>query len=354
MPAEAVSRRIATWLYVCAGLVFVMVVLGGLTRLTHSGLSIVEWKLVSGILPPLSDAAWQASFEAYQRFPEYRQLNRGMTLAEYKDIYWLEYLHRLLGRAIGLVYFVPFVYFAVTAKLGRPLLTKLGGLLVLGGAQGVLGWLMVASGLVERPDVSHYRLAAHLGLAVVIFGALFWVALDLRTGNPLPTLPLQAGGGRPIEGREGGGRRLAGFALALTFVTILSGALVAGLDAGLLYNTFPLIEGQWLPAGMLAETPWYLNFVENRMTVQFQHRWLALVTAALVALLWWRGQGSDRARHWGALALGLALLQVGLGIATLLLAVPITLGVLHQANALLLFGATVALVHSLSRREAAP
>ncbi|MBM3510282.1 MAG: heme A synthase [Alphaproteobacteria bacterium] len=349
MPAEAVGRRIATWLLGCAGLVFVMVVLGGLTRLTHSGLSIVEWKLVSGILPPLSEAAWQASFEAYQRFPEYRQLNRGMTLADYKDIYWLEYLHRLLGRAIGLVYVVPLVYFAVTATLGRALLTKLGLLLVLGGAQGVLGWLMVASGLVDRPDVSHYRLAAHLGLAVVIFGALLWVALDLRatpSRRSRATLPLCEG-----EGRE---RGLAGLALALVFVTIVSGALVAGLDAGLVYNTFPLIEGEWLPAGLLAEAPWYLNFVENRMTIQFQHRWLALATAALVCFLWWRGRAGDRAGRWRDIALGLALLQVGLGIATLVLAVPIGLGVLHQANALLLFGAMVAQVHALGRREATP
>jgi cytochrome c oxidase assembly protein subunit 15 len=339
VPTEAVGRRIATWLLVCAGLVFVMVVAGGLTRLTHSGLSIVEWKLVSGILPPLSEAGWQTSFDAYRRFPEYQQLNRGMTLAEYKDIYWLEYIHRLLGRAIGLIYVVPFVYFAATQKLGRPLLLKLGALLLLGAAQGVLGWSMVASGLVDRPDVSHYRLTAHLGLAVVIFGALLWVALDLLASSS--------------PRRRGEGGRLAGSALALTFVTILSGALVAGLDAGLIYNTFPLIEGQWLPAGLLAEAPWYLNFVENRMTVQFQHRWLALLTAALVGLVWWRGRAGERMR-WRDIALGLALLQVGLGIATLLFAVPVALGVLHQANALLLFGALVAMVHSLRRRAAAP
>lgn len=322
-----------------------MIVLGGVTRLTHAGLSIVEWNLISGVLPPLDDAAWQQAFDAYKRFPEYQQLNRGMEIAEFKAIFWFEYAHRLLGRVVGAAFVLPLAYFLFTKRLGLALVLRLSGLFVVGGLQGALGWFMVASGLVDRPDVSHYRLTGHLGLAVILFGALLWVALDVRgigaaPGFDQPTL------------REVGRRRLAIVALAMIFLTMLSGALVAGLDAGLVYNTFPLMDGKLVPRGLFADEPWYLNLFENRLTVQFNHRCLAVLTVALTIFVWskFRRTVGQPKRLAGAVA-GLAIVQSGIGIATLMLAVPVPVAALHQANAALLFAVALLLVHTLWRRK---
>ena len=251
------QRAIGIWLLLIAGMVFAMVVLGGITRLTQSGLSMVEWRPVTGWLPPLTQDAWQQAFAAYQKFPEYEKLNSGMTLAEFKGIYWLEYLHRLWGRFIGLAFALPFLFFLARGWIDRRLGWKLFGVFALGGAQGALGWYMVKSGLVDRPDVSQYRLVAHLGLAMLIYGYLLWVAFGLlapiaqphrrRPGSPAPRL-----------GSHG-----------LVLVTVLAGGFVAGLDAGFAYNTFPLMDGELIPSQLFATTPSWRAFFEDVTTVQF-------------------------------------------------------------------------------------
>ncbi|MQX35020.1 COX15/CtaA family protein [Roseospira navarrensis] len=322
-------RAVGLWLLGCAGLVGGMVLLGGLTRLTESGLSIVDWRPVTGLLPPLTEAEWQARFLAYQDSPQFRQVNSAMTLDGFKGIFWLEYLHRLLGRLIGLAFLLPLVWFWVRGTIPKGYHAKLVGLFVLGGLQGLMGWLMVQSGLVDRPHVSHLRLAAHMGLAVVILAALLWVALDLLRGPPEST--------EAAHPSLAGTRRLARLALALTGVTILAGALVAGLDAGLSFNTFPLMAGQWIPDGLGHLEPWWRNALDNVIAVQWQHRWLAIVTVALVLGVAWQGlrtplQGADR---WPFRLLPVAALgQAALGVSTLLLAVPIPLAVAHQGGAL--------------------
>lgn len=316
---------IGTWLFICSALVFVMVLLGGITRLTESGLSIVYWRPVTGWLPPLGDAAWAAAFDAYRASPEFRQLNFWMTVDDFKQIFWLEYLHRLLGRLIGLAYFVPFAWFVFRYRLPTGLTLKLTGLLILGGAQGVLGWYMVKSGLVERPTVSQYRLAAHLGLAVLIYGALLYTALGLRK----------------FDGQaEPGVRPAAALLTGLVFVTMIWGAFLAGIDGGAVFNSFPLMDGYLLPPGLLAVTPAWLNAFENVAMVQLLHR--ALATAAIIAALavWlvYRRQVPS-----GALGI-VALLAVGqfcLGVATILSGASIYLAWGHQAGAMLLFSATI-------------
>ena len=331
-------RPVAIWLLFCAALVFLMVVVGGLTRLTHSGLSIVDWRPLTGWLPPLDEAAWQSVFESYKRFPEYNKLNQGMSLGEFQAIFWFEYLHRLLGRSIGVVFLLPFLWFAISRRIGGGLIWRLAIIFGLGAAQGVVGWWMVRSGLVDQPDVSHYRLAAHLSLAVIIYGLLLWTALSL----------LRNGEHAGISERRM--HRGALGCLAAVFVTIVSGALVAGLDAGLAYNTFPTMNGMWIPDGVMAQSPWYSNFLENTITVQFDHRWLAIATATGIAALWWR----ERSRpHDGYALLALhavaaaVLLQVALGIATVVLVVPLPIAAAHQASAMILFSAAVMGLHAL-------
>jgi len=327
-PTARRRRAVGLWLLVVAGLVFAMVVLGGYTRLTHSGLSMVDWRPVTGWLPPLGDTAWQAAFDAYKQYPEYQKINQGMDLAGFKDIFWAEYLHRLLGRLIGLAFFLPFLFFLLRGYLSGGLVWRTLGLLVLGGSQGVLGWFMVKSGLVDHPDVSHYRLTAHLGLAVIIYGCLLWVAFDLL-------------GERPTNTAARGLWRPGALMVAVLFIQMLLGGLVAGLDAGRAYNTFPDMNGEWLPAGLLVIEPVWRNLFDNALTVQFDHRLGAYVVTALVLYLWWR------ARHVAGLsnasyALFIALwLQFGLGVAVLLSGVPVGLGVSHQAFALVLFTAAI-------------
>ena len=340
---------VAAWLFVCCGLIFLMVVVGGVTRLTLSGLSITEWRPVVGVVPPLSAVDWAAEFAKYQQIPEYQLVHNGMTLDEFKSIYWWEYAHRLLGRLIGLAFAGPFVWFLLRGRLPWRLVPPLGGILLLGFAQGALGWYMVESGLADRVEVSQYRLVAHLALALAIYATILWVALGIvRGAGPLPHPPPLAG-----EGRVGAGwRRAADIVLILVTLSILAGGFVAGTRAGFAYNTFPLMDDRLVPEGYAQLHPFALNWFENIAAVQFDHRLLAVATAGVIALVWLAGQGAGlpqparAALH--ALA-AVALLQVALGIATLVLVVPIPLAAAHQADAVLLLTAAIVFRHTLRR-----
>jgi cytochrome c oxidase assembly protein subunit 15 len=341
------NKAIAIWLLVCCAMVFCMVVLGGVTRLTGSGLSMVRWEPVTGILPPMTQAAWQEEFAHYQTSPEYQKINVGMDLAGFKRIYWFEFAHRVLGRGIGVVFLLPFLYFLLRRKIEKPLIPRLGIMFVLGGLQGLLGWYMVKSGLVDNPHVSQYRLTAHLAAAIVIYAYMFWVALDLLAS------------GRPSEpgGRYAGLRPYALVSAGLIFLTILSGGFVAGTKAGLAYNTFPLMNGKWIPEGLLALDPAYRNLFENVTTVQFDHRLLATLTLIGVVIFWWTAMRTPLAR--GArlavhLLFAMALIQVTLGIATLLLHVPVSLASGHQAGALILLTLVLYALHVMRSDEIHP
>jgi heme a synthase len=337
-PAESSSRRpVALWLLACCALVFAMVVVGGITRLTHSGLSIVEWQPLVGALPPLDDAQWEETFAKYRETPEFRLRNHDMTLEGFKGIFFWEYFHRLLGRLIGVAFFVPFLYFLVRGRIRGALAGKLAAIFVLGGLQGALGWYMVKSGLVDDPRVSPLRLAAHLGMAFLLFGLMLWTALDLLATR------------RPVT--EGRGRVLASVLVAVVFVMVLSGALVAGIRAGYAYNTWPLMNGQWMPAEMLVISPWWNNFAYNMATVQFDHRMIAYVIAVLAGLAWWRvsAAGATPARPWAYAILAAVVVQISLGIATLLARVPVPLAALHQAGAVIVFACAIGLRHALRR-----
>ena len=331
-----VRRAVGLWLLACAALVVAMVVLGGFTRLTGSGLSIVEWRPVSGVLPPLGEAAWEETFRAYQASPEFRVVNAAMTLDGFKGIFWLEYLHRLLGRLVGAAFLLPFLWFAWQRQLPPGLVRRLAFVFLLGALQGLMGWLMVKSGLVDVPKVSPHRLTMHLGLALVIFALLLWTALDVLRGL------------RPSSHRGW----LAGAAVvALVFASALSGAYVAGNHAGLVFSTFPLMEGRLVPPGLLAMEPAWRNFFENPGTVQFQHRLLTLATAAFAlgcALRWRKAAGAA-----GWLLLTMALVQPTLGVLTLLLHVPVPLAAAHQSGAVLLLTSAVWFTHRLRSPPAA-
>lgn len=346
--ARAADRQIAVWLLCLCGLVFAMVLLGGYTRLTQSGLAMTDWRPVTGLLPPIGETAWAAEFERYRQFPEFRDINAWMEVADFKSIYVIEYAHRMLGRLIGVAFLLPFLYFLAARKLTRPLVPRLALMFVLGAAQGVMGWYMVMSGLADEPDVSHYRLTAHLGFAVAIFGYILWLAMGLLEG---------AGGQDGRYGRydrhDRGPRRLAAIIGALLFVQILSGGLVAGLDAGHGYNTWPLIDGAIVPAGLLALDPWPLNAFENVLTVQFDHRMMAYLIVVLSAILWWRGRrgGARLAVNLLAVAIGL---QAVLGVLTLIGEVPLALALAHQGGALVAFAAALLAIFQLRRREGEP
>ena len=347
--AERVARNrgaVAWWLLALAGLVLAMVVLGGITRLNHAGLSIVDWRPLVGVLPPFGEEAWQALFADYKRFPEYQEINRGMTLGAFKDIFWLEYAHRLLGRIVGIAFAVPFIWFLVRRAFERPLALKTLAIGILGGLQGLLGWYMVKSGLVDRPDVSPYRLAAHLGLAVAIYGCLIWVALGLLTG----------GVAKPVS-RASRWRGALWVAAGLVFLTILSGAFVAGNDAGLAYNTFPLMADAIVPPDIFLIEPLWRNFFENVPLVQLDHRLLAMLTALVVILIWaaaLRWLHPVPARTVLHVAAAAVLVQFVLGIATLLTFVPVPLGAAHQAGAMAVFTAILAALRLLYPPAAAP
>ncbi len=357
---EAERRPIAIWLLVCCAMIFAMVVIGGITRLTWSGLSITEWRPVMGAIPPLSAAEWQAEFAKYQQTTQYRLMNGGMGLADFKAIFLWEYVHRLWGRLIGFVYLLPFLYFLIRRQIPARIAWPLAGIFLLGAAQGAVGWWMVKSGLADRIEVSQYRLTAHLALALVIYAATLWTALGLLT----PSLPRWPGRGvtgtevgslpsPPAAVRWGGGRRWrrAGEGLLLLVcLTIVAGGFVAGLKAGLTYNTFPLMDGRFVPAGYDELAPFARNWFENVAAVQFDHRLLAETTVVAVIALWIIGQRAAlprRPRLALHLLLAAALLQVSLGIWTLLLVVPVPLGAAHQAGAVLLLTAALVFRHSL-------
>ncbi len=336
------NRWIATWLLLSCVMVFAMVVLGGVTRLTGSGLSMVEWDPIFGILPPLDREAWIETFNLYKQSPEYLKINLGMDLAGFKGIYWFEYGHRLLGRAIGTVFLLPFLFFLAKGWISRSLAPKLILMFILGGLQGLLGWYMVKSGLIDNPHVSQYRLTAHLGLAIIIYAYMFRVALGLWYG------PNDSGNTPPVL------RRATTLLGGLVFITILSGGLVAGLKAGLAYNTFPLMDGRWIPQTIFLQEPLWRNFFENIATVQFDHRVLATVVFLGVVGTWlasFRYLLARPARIGLHLLMATALLQVSLGISTLLMHVPVPLAAMHQAGALLLLTAVLFLHHHMARHD---
>jgi cytochrome c oxidase assembly protein subunit 15 len=336
LPAlEIRNRAIRLWLYAVAVLIFAMVLVGGATRLTESGLSIVEWKPVTGALPPMGEGAWQAEFDKYKTIPQFQHRNGDMTLAEFKTIFWWEWAHRLMGRLIGAAFLLPFLAFLAKGWIGPGLRARLWTIFGLGALQGAIGWWMVASGLTERVEVSQYRLATHLILACVIFAAALGTASRLRARAPIEV---------PRRIRVG-----AVVLLVLVLLQIYLGAVVAGLRAGLIYNTWPLIDGTLIPsaASLLHETPWWRNLFENTLTVQFNHRMVAYAIFVLALL-----HAADVARSMRggpvpahALALAAAVtLQAALGIATLLHAVPIGLALMHQAMAVIVL--SIAVVHA--------
>ena len=322
------EQAVIRWLQIVAALIFFMVLLGGATRLTESGLSMVDWHPVTGWLPPLSEEAWQAEFDKYKTSPEFQKVNSFFTVDDFKQIFWLEFLHRLLGRLIGVAFAVPFFWFLFRGQIPRGMNLKLWFALALGGAQGFMGWYMVKSGLVDRPAVSQYRLAAHLGLAVFIYGYLLWLIRDIRTRHrgSLTFWPVVV--------------------MTLIFVQILSGAFVAGLDAGRLYQDWPWFNGQFIPDNLyLDPTPALASF-EDYLTVQFNHRMIAYLVVVLIGFIWVRYRRSDPIVH-GLLAM--VLIQVALGVLTLLFDVGLWIALAHQAGALALFTMAIAFAHMVRR-----
>ena len=316
-----------------------MVFLGGLTRLTHSGLSMVDWRPITGWLPPMDLQAWQSAFDLYKESPEFKQINDGMNIEGFKSIFWLEYSHRLWGRIMGIVFLLPFIFFIVKGWVDRGLMPRLIVILLMGGFQGVLGWYMVKSGLLNHPDVSQYRLTAHLSAAVIIYGYMFWEAMSLLKAKH-----------SMVRGSSTKFIIASIFVAFWIFLTIVSGGFVAGLDAGLTYNTFPLMDGQFIPDGLWSKEPWYINFFENITTVQFDHRILAEITLLLVVGIWWGVKKSDisaSARKPFHLMLVMVLVQVALGISTLMFVVPVFVASLHQIGALVLFTFSIWSVHTL-------
>lgn len=335
--SDSSRRAVAYWLLACCALVFAMVVVGGMTRLTHSGLSIVEWRPVTGTLPPLSEAAWQEEFTKYQSSPEFRQRNHSMTLEGFKGIFWWEYFHRLLGRLIGVAFALPFAWFLLRGAVRGRLAWQLAGIFALGGLQGAVGWYMVRSGLDHDPMVSPVRLAMHLGLAFVIHAAMLWVALGLLRTAPAGAAPPKL-------------RRLAALLPWLVFGMVITGALVAGIRAGYAYNTWPLMNGHLVPPEIWVIDPGWKNFVYNMAMVQFNHRTLALVVAGCAIAAWLaqrRGAPDAVARAWGHALLLCVALQFALGVTTLLLRAPLPLAVVHQAFAMVVFTCAIGYAHAM-------
>lgn len=342
VPVSSVSsnRPIAWWLLLCAAMVLAMAVIGAITRLTESGLSMVEWKPLIGILPPLSEAEWHRVFDLYKGTPEFRIFNNRMDLAGFQEIFWWEWFHRLWGQVIGFVFLIPFLRFWIQGRIAPALWPKLAGLFLLGGLQGLVGWFMVKSGLVDQPNVSHYRLALHLSMAILIYGLLLRTALGLLDPMPLA-------GWRPEAANL---RRHARWALGLVAVTIVWGAFVAGSRAGYAYNTFPLMEGHVIPPEIGTLTPWWHNPFENTAAIQLIHRTLALLSGLAVLALSARVMLTRlpaRATQAALAAGGMVLVQIGLGIATLLTVVWIPVAAAHQAGAILVVSMLVWLLHEL-------
>lgn len=331
MPSvDSQNKPIARWLLICAAMVFCIVVVGGITRLTRSGLSIVEWKPFAGTLPPMGEAQWNEEFAKYRETPEYKLVNRGMQLNEFKNIFWWEYIHRVLARLIGVVFLLPFLWFLIRKQIRGFMAGRLALIFFLGGAQGFLGWYMVKSGLVKDPHVSHLRLMSHLLLAVLLYGTMLYTARQF--------LHPQA------ETRKS---KVGWLNVLTTFVLLGSGALVAGLKAGKMYNTFPLMNGSYFPPGVQLQGSFLSNLIDNPAIVQFTHRNIAYLLGVMIAVQLYIRRSALRAvnfRHLLVGFFGVYLLQVLLGVLTLLNAVPVSLGALHQANAMLLFSAALYLL----------
>jgi len=333
------DRQVAAWLLVCAAVILGMILLGGVTRLTNSGLSMVEWRPLMGVVPPMSEQAWQETFDKYRQFPEYQKVNRGMSLEDFKSIFMFEYLHRVLGRLIGVLFLLPMLYFAWRGGIRQGLMPRLVLLFVLGGCQGLLGWYMVKSGLVDNPRVSQYRLTAHLGLAVAIYAWMLWLALDLLFRSDT--------GSGPTSRLGQWSRWLVG----LVYLMILSGGLVAGTRAGFAYSTWPLMGDSFIPRGLYAGTPAWLDMFEDITTVQFNHRMFAYLLVVLMGVFVVVGYRREPRARLALMLLVLALAaQVTLGISTLLLHVPVPLAAAHQGGAMLLLTAMLFASHVLVRQ----
>ena len=334
------NKAVIYWLLTGCLLIFIMVIVGGITRLTHSGLSISNYKLISGTIPPMNDVEWNEAFNLYKEYPEYQKLNYGMSLEEFKDIYFWEWIHRVIGRFIGLVFIIPFIYFLTRKQLSKPTIKKAVLLLIMGGFQGFLGWYMVKSGLVDRPDVSHYRLAAHLTTAFLTFAYTFWVALDLIFPNK-----------KTIDQKL---KNFIRIGLVILVIQIIYGAFVAGLDAGWIHNHWPFMnEGKLMHETVYIEqTPTYLNFIEGKSGVQFVHRTLAYIVVIFILAIWYKANKLNTTK-WQKKGLNALLIMVGvqflLGVLTLILAVPVWLGVLHQVGAFILLSIMIFTLHRFSK-----
>ncbi|MDT0559523.1 COX15/CtaA family protein [Ichthyenterobacterium sp. W332] len=334
------NKTVVYWLLIGCVLIFTMVVVGGITRLTHSGLSISNYKLISGTIPPMNEVEWQEAFDLYKQYPEYQKLNNQFTLEDFKDIYFWEWLHRVIGRFIGLVFIVPFLYFLIKKRLSKPTIKKAIILLIMGGFQGFLGWYMVKSGLVDRPDVSHYRLAAHLTTAFLTFAYTFWVALDLIFPNR-----------KDIDAKF---RNLIRLSLVVLLLQIIYGAFVAGLDAGFIHNHWPMMsEGKFMHETVYIEqNPIYLNFIEGKSGVQFVHRILAFFVVISILVIWFKGQKLSVSKLQNKGLNGLLIMvsvQFLLGVLTLIYGVPVWLGVLHQVGAFVLLSFMIFTLHRFSK-----
>lgn len=337
------DKPVIIWLLSGCFLVFCMVVIGGITRLTGSGLSITEWKPIMGAVPPLNEDQWNEAFEKYKQIPQFKLENYNFTLNDFKMIFFWEWLHRFIGRVIGIVFIVPFAYWGWKGRFSKPLVKKLQIILVLGAFQGFLGWFMVKSGLSELTSVSHYRLAAHLITAFATFGYIWWVALDL-------IYPKQ----NTIDKNKQVLVKLVKFGFVLVILQIIYGAFVAGLDAGLIYNTWPKMNDEWIASNAFSLDPWWTNLLSHKDGVQLIHRYLAYVVAAVVIYVFIKGNYEEITKlQKGALQilLGTVVLQFILGVLTLVYSVPIVLGVLHQTGAFFLFGAFIYLLHVLKVAE---
>lgn len=333
-------RPVIIWLLTGCFLIYAMVVIGCITRLTGSGLSITEWKIVTGTLPPLSEDAWQKEFNAYKQIPQYKLINQDFTLSDFKSIFWWEYIHRLLGRIIGIVFFVPFIWFLIRKKLPEGFIKKAIILFALGGLQGFLGWFMVKSGLSENVHVSHYRLAIHLISAFTVFGFTFWYALDV----------LSPSGGGKRDSAGGGLKKISILLFAVVILQIIYGAFVAGLKAGYGYPTWPKMGDEWIPSDITVLEPVWKNFVEGHAGVQFIHRYIAYVIVLLVGILFFRSGKPDIPPEQKTIInvlMLIVLMQFTLGVITLLYGVPIVIAVLHQTGAFFLFATTLLLLHKL-------
>jgi len=341
------TLKIAYWLLGICLLVFLMVVVGGVTRLTGSGLSMVEWNPVTGFIPPFTETDWQQLFDSYRQYPEFLHINRNMDLEGFKGIFWLEFIHRVLGRLIGLAFLLPFLFFLIRGMIPKKLTPKLVLMFILGGLQGVLGWYMVKSGLIDDPHVSQYRLTAHLMLAVAIYSFILWTALGIIAEE------------KPYTGYTPDMLKLPGKTMLLTIlvvITMVSGGFVAGLKAGLIYNTFPLMGDSLVAPGVYALQPWYLAALEDAITVQFNHRVLAITTFLLLVGLFiyqLRLVLPGRTRLLFMLMLLAGIMQVILGITTLLLRVPVAIGASHQGGALVLLTTLILLLHHLKTTKPA-